>query len=203
MLARRLPTAVAAHVTTNVLAAMSPSHTPSGVVALAGRPRADWAAALRPAPALLVIAVDVQDAGNLGAIVRAADAGGATGVVAAGSSADPFGWKALRGAMGSAFRLPVLREREVAAAIDHARQAGLAIVASAAHGGSSPHAVDLAGPTAIVLGSEGLGLDPEVVANADARVTIPMRAGVDSLNVAVAAALMVYEARSQRARRGA
>jgi len=143
--------------------------------------------------------VDVQDPGNLGAIIRAADAGGATGVIAAGASADPFGWKALRGAMGSAFRLAVVREPDVQAACARVRDAGLALVATAAAGGQPPDILDLSGPIALVLGSEGRGLDTALMDAADARASIPMRAGVDSLNVAVTAALLVYEARRQRA----
>ena len=92
-----------------VLAAMSPVRTPSGVVAVASRPRASLNSVLERPPQLVVLAADVQDPGNIGAIVRVAEAAGGTGLVACGISADPFGWKALRGSMGSAFRLPIAR----------------------------------------------------------------------------------------------
>ena len=92
-------------VSDQVIDALSPTRSPSGVVALAQRPRIDPLAAGRRPP-LVIVAVDVQDPGNMGAVVRSAEAGGATGVIATSGSADPFGWKALRGAMGSAFRLP-------------------------------------------------------------------------------------------------
>jgi RNA methyltransferase, TrmH family len=85
-----------------VFAAMSPVRTPSGIVALATHPRVTDAALVTPAPALVLVGVDIQDPGNVGAIVRAAEAAWATGVVFVGASADPFGWKALRGAMGAA-----------------------------------------------------------------------------------------------------
>jgi TrmH family RNA methyltransferase len=170
-----------------VMAAISPVRSPSAAVALAAKPS--------PAPrtgrrALVVIAADVQDPGNLGAIVRVAEAGGATGVVAAGAGADPFGWKALRGAMGSALRLPVERVGSLDDAIAAARKRGCRIVATVPRGGTPLGECDLRGPVAV--------LPPAAVAAADLRVTIPMEAPVESLNAAVAAALVVYEARRQR-----
>ena len=182
-----------------VLHAMSPARTPSGVVALARRPSASTlAAALGRPDALLVAAVDVQDPGNTGAIVRAAEAGGATAVVTTSSGADPFGWKALRGAMGSAFRLPLARVSSPAELIARARAAGLQVVAAIGRGGVPYYDVDLKGPTAVLLGAEGTGLPAAIVDAADLRVSIPMTPHVESLNVAVTAALLVYEARRQR-----
>jgi TrmH family RNA methyltransferase len=186
--------------TAPVLAAASPSATPSGVVAIASPPPWTLADTIGPAPALVLVAVEVQDPGNLGAIVRVADAAGATGVVAAGPGADPLGWKALRGAMGSAFRLPLVRVGHALEAIATLRAAGLAVLATAAHDAVAIDETDLRGPVATVLGNEGAGLPPEISAAADARVAIPMRAGVDSLNVATAAAVIAYEARRQRRR---
>ena len=78
-----------------------------------------------PAPALVVLATDIQDPGNAGAIIRSAEAGGATGVWLTGASADPWGWKALRAAMGSTFRLPVVRTDAATEAIETLREAGL------------------------------------------------------------------------------
>src|SRR6185436_6673173 len=128
-----------------------------------------------------VIGVDIQDPGNVGAIVRVAEAGGATAVIAAGASADPFGWKALRGSMGSALRLP-LAARATGAAVDEARRRGCRIVATAPRGGRSLFDADLKGPLAILIGGEGQGLAPSVAAAADDRITIPMAAPVESLN---------------------
>jgi TrmH family RNA methyltransferase len=184
-----------------VLQALSPARTPSGVVALA-RGRA-WTLAdvLTADAALLVIAIDVQDPGNVGAIVRAAEAAGATGVIAAGTSAAPFGWKALRGAMGSAFRLPVLRAPEVEDVLRPCRDRGMRVIATATDG-VPLHRVSLDEPCAILLGAEGTGLPQALVEAADTRLTIPMHAPVESLNVAVAAGIILYEARRQRTARG-
>ena len=197
-LARAVPADKLVRVSRSVLEAMSPVRTPTGIVALAARPRQPSGDFLQAATALLVGAVDIQDPGNLGAIIRAAEAGGASGVLTTPGGADPFGWKAVRGAMGSAFRLPVIRSSSADEMVDQARAAGLQVVAAVGHGQTPMHAVDFTRPTLIVLGSEGQGLPPALVEAVDMRVSIPMTPSVESLNVAVAAALLVYEARRQR-----
>jgi TrmH family RNA methyltransferase len=196
---RGLPQDRVVEVSAPVLDAMSPVRSPGGIVALAARPRHTVADVLaHAAPALVVVAAEVQDPGNVGAIVRAAEAGGATGVIVSAGSADPFGWKALRGAMGSAFRLPVASGSPLGAAVEAARAAGLSIVAPAGPGHTSMEDVDLGAPTLLLLGSEGRGLPAEAIDAADVRLSIPMAAPVESLNVAVAAGVIVYEARRQR-----
>src|SRR5262249_31984951 len=129
-----------------VLDAASPVRTSSGLVALA-----DWlpqplSAALQPAPALAVGLIDVQDPGNVGAIIRSAAALGATGVAALGATAHPGGWKALRGAMGSTFRLPVAVD-QIDAAIEAGRRLGLRVIAAAPDESQPIDRVDLRRPT--------------------------------------------------------
>ena len=116
------------------------------------------ATSCRRGTALLVGAADIQDPGNLGAIIRAAEAGGANGVVTTPGGADPFGWKAVRGAMGSTFRLPIVRALSVASMVDEAHAAGLQVVAAVGHGHTPMHEVNFTKATLIVLGSEGQGL---------------------------------------------
>jgi TrmH family RNA methyltransferase len=183
----------------SVMTALSPVRSSSPVVAVAERPRID-AGRVYGATPLAVVAIDVQDPGNLGAIVRVAEAGGATGFVAAGASADPFGWKALRGSMGSAFRLPIISHRDGMAAVDDARRRRCRIVALVPRDGRSLFATNFTGPVAVLIGGEGQGLTGPLVEAADERVTIPMQAPVESLNAAVTAALVVYEAHRQRQR---
>jgi TrmH family RNA methyltransferase len=185
-------------VSASVMDAVSPVKTPSGIVALAERPVADAGVLYEGTAALVVSAVDVQDPGNLGAIVRVTEAAGATGLVAAGASANPFGWKALRGSMGSALRLPIVSEVAAEDAVAEARQHGCRIIASVPRNGRSLFDLDLAGPLHVLIGGEGRGLSPALVDAAEERVTIPMQAPVESLNAAVTAALLVYEARRQR-----
>jgi len=180
-----------------VIAAASPVRTPSGVVAIARWAPVAPAEVFAPDPALAVGLYGVQDPGNLGAGIRSADALGATGVVSIGHAADPAGWKALRGAMGSTFRLPVSR-----ASLEDLLAAGTArhvtVLAATARGGVALPDAPLTGPVLLLFGGEGAGLPDAVIPAGATRLTIPMRAGVESLNVAVAVGLVLYEARRQR-----
>jgi len=181
-----------------VLNALSPVHSPTGVVASARIPAITSPSVLTPAPALVLAAAGLQDPGNTGAMIRSAAAAGATGVVLDDISADPWGWKALRASMGSAFHLPVVRSRAIAGLFDEWRLAGIQIVATVPRGGQSMYDVDFTTPTAILLGGEGAGLPEDLIGSADARVSIPMRGSIESLNAAVAAAVLLYEASRQR-----
>lgn len=181
-----------------VLNALSPVTTPTGVVASARRPALTPDAIVTPPPALVLAACGLQDPGNAGAIIRSAAAAGATGVVLDEGSADPWGWKALRASMGSAFHAPVLRTRTLAALVAEWRASGIRVVASVPRDGTPMYDLDLTPPTVLLLGGEGPGLPAELVAASDARLSIPMRGGIESLNAAVAAALMLYEAQRQR-----
>ena len=187
---------VAAH--RRVMAAVSPVRSPSAIVAIVARPLASEERLFSAHPSLIVIACDVQDPGNLGAIARAAEAAGASGLIACGQSADPFGWKALRGSMGSALRLPLAIKSQAAEAIDTARRHGCRIAATCPRDGQSIFDVDFRGPLALLIGAEGSGLPQPLIERADMRLTIPMKAPVESLNTAVTAALILYEARRQR-----
>jgi RNA methyltransferase, TrmH family len=171
-------------VSTAVMEALSPVRTPSGVVALVNKRSASVQHLLKgPAP-LILLAVDMQDPGNVGAIVRSAEAGGATGVARAG--------------MGSTLRVPILHEKEVAPLVMALREARVKVIAAVPRGGDDMYRVDMRGPVAFMLGGEGSGLPDQTLAAAVDRVSIPMTSPVESLNAAVAAALLVYEARRQR-----
>jgi TrmH family RNA methyltransferase len=185
-------------VSASVMDALSPVRAPSGIVAIVRRRHASFASALVPAPALVVVAIGLQDPGNAGAVVRAAEAGGATGVILTGESADPWSWKALRAAMGSTFRLPVAVDPEPAHALRALREAGVQLMATTPRDGTSMYDSDLRAPTAVIFGGEGSGLDATWIDAADAILRVPMRPPVESLNVAVATALVVYEAARQR-----
>lgn len=189
--------AAPAAVPDRVMTAVSPVRSPSLVAALADRPAADEGRIFPPG-ALVAVACDVQDPGNLGAIVRVAEAAGASGAIAAGRSADPFGWKALRGSMGSALRLPIGRRASVDEAMAVAREGGCRLIATVPRAGRALFDVDLTGPTAIFIGGESAGLPPAIVESAELCVSVPMQPPVESLNAAVTAALLLYEARRQR-----
>lgn len=181
-----------------VMAAASPVRSSSPIVAIAERPvHLDDRLFTGPAP-LVLIACDVQDPGNVGAIARVGEAGGATGMIAAGECADPFGWKALRGSMGSAFRIPIAVRQSFEATAEIARQRGIRLYAAVPRGGTPLPSCDLRSSSAVMLGAEGAGLPDSVLELSDDRLTIPMRPDVESVNVATAAALIVYEAQRQR-----
>jgi TrmH family RNA methyltransferase len=185
-------------VTAPVLSAMSPVREPSGIVAIASLPRRSLAQAFEGEPQLVFLLHAVQDPGNVGAIVRAAEACGATGIVAGEGCADPYGWKALRGSMGSVFRVPVAHKAHLENAVRHAKARSLQVIAAVPGGGDALPAVDLRRPVAILLGGEGPGLPDTLVRLADGSLSIPMRQPVESLNVSIAAALIAYEASCQR-----
>jgi TrmH family RNA methyltransferase len=186
-----------------LLASLAETETSQGLVALARRPAfAEEELYPRDGPALVVLAAGVQDPGNVGALLRTAEAAGATGAYLCGT-ADPLGWKALRGSMGSAFRLPHVRtpaDAESAAARLRAR--GVTLLAAVGQGGLPYERADLTRPVGLLLGNEGRGLDPALLAAADERVSIPVQAPVESLNVSAAAAVLLFEAARQRRREG-
>lgn len=181
-----------------VMDALSPVHSASPVIALARRPTAALDDLLIRGDAPIVAACGIQDPGNLGAIVRVAEAGGTAGVLVLGASADPFGWKALRGSMGSALRVPLATAPSPSAALAEARRQRWRMAATVPRDGAAPEDVSLDGRVVLLIGGEGQGLSSDIVDAADLRVTIPMTAPVESLNAAVSAALLVYEARRQR-----
>ena len=185
--------------TTGVIEAASPVRTPSGVVAIARWTLSPLATLWTPAPALVLGLVDVQDPGNAGAVIRSADGLGATGVVMIGATADPASPKTMRGAMGSSFRVPVARA-SLGETMRAARAAGLKVIATSAPASASTdlHAADLTGPLLVLLGNEGAGLPAQALRTADVQLSIAMRPGIDSFNVAVTSALILYEARLQR-----
>lgn len=181
-----------------VLAAISPVRTPSGIVAIARRVPTTAASVFQRGEGLVVVAVDVQDPGNLGALIRSAEAGGAAGALVCGVSASPFSWKALRGSMGSALRLPIAHGLDTSDALNCAKRAGARTVAAVPRGGRGPDDINWSGRVALLVGGEGPGLSDDLVAQCDERVTIPMTPPVESLNVAVAGAILLYAARRQR-----
>ncbi|MCX6551894.1 MAG: RNA methyltransferase [Acidobacteria bacterium] len=185
-------------VTEAVIESASPVRTPSGVVAIAHW-RLSAVEGLYLGASPLVVAVEaLQDPGNLGAIIRAADAAGATGVIVTQGSADPLGWKALRGSMGSAFRIPVAIARDASTVCQSARRHGLRTIATSPASGTDLFDVNLRGPLLVLLGGEGAGLSEEVLAAADERLRIPMRPPIESLNVSVATGIILFEAVRQR-----
>ena len=185
-----------------LVSSLSEAETSQGLLALARRPSFREEQIFDGTP-LVLVADGVQNPGNLGGLLRTAEAAGASGAVLAAGCADPFSWKALRGSMGSAFRLPHVRGGSIERLLDALDERGIAVLATAADGERRYDETDLRGPVALVVGAEGAGLAPAVRQRAAARLRIPLEKPVESLNVGVAAALVLFEAARQRGFPGA
>ncbi|MCX2934127.1 RNA methyltransferase [Mycobacterium sp. CVI_P3] len=187
-------------VTEKAAKALSETVTPSGLVAVCTMPDGDLDAVMAGEPRLVVVAVDLSEPGNAGTLIRLADAMGAAAVVFAGHSVDPYNGKCLRASAGSIFAVPVVVAPDTVAVVSGLRGAGLQVLATTLDGELSLDDAELGQPTAWVFGPETQGLPPEIAGLADHRVTIPMAGGAESLNVAAAAAICLYQsARAQRA----
>lgn len=149
-----------------------------------------------------VLCVDVRDPGNLGAILRSADAAGAAAVVCCGTSADPYGPKTVRASAGSIFHVPLVVDADAGSALDTLAAAGYRSAGATVRGGEAYDTAELGELVALVLGNEAHGLDPSVESRLDARLSIPMAGRAESLNVAMAATVLLFEMARVRRNRG-
>lgn len=217
-----LPGTPVLRTTDRLFASVADTQTPQGIAALVS-PRKATIESMAEGAALIVVIVGVQDPGNVGTILRAAEAFGATGAVTCSAdgmgTADPFGPKALRASAGSALRLPIVHGLSPAILLTQLQVFQIRTYAAVAAevsrdnlqrqpSAASPHAlspweVDWRAPVAILIGNEGAGLPDQISRSADARVHIPQTAaalprGIESLNAAMAASVLLYEAMRQR-----
>ena len=152
-------------------------------------------------PQLVSVPVMTSDPGNAGTLIRTSDAMGADGVIFAGETVDPLGSKVVRSSAGSLFHIPVARQTNISDVLGQLRSNNLQILATAADGEADLADVDLSQPTAWLFGNEAHGLGPDVQDAADIRVRIPIRGRAESLNLATAASICLYE--SAKAQEGA
>lgn len=200
-------------VSKQVMEAISDTHSPQGIAAIVSRPFFELDDLFSLSPDLLVIADELQDPGNLGTIIRTAEAAGASGLITTRYTADAFGDKAIRASMGSALRLPLVTDARLDDIISRCRELGVKIVASVPACAREPAVISDAAaepalmiytecvftePVAIIVGKEATGIASTASGQADVCVYIPMAQGVESLNVAAAAAILLYEAARQR-----
>ncbi len=186
-------------VSEEVLKAMCDTQTPQGILAVARQCRFGLSDILSAGkPALLMILEAVQDPGNLGTILRAGEGAGVTGVIMDEKTADIYAPKTVRSTMGALFRVPFLRTGDLAAALEKIRQSGVRLAAAHLEGSTEYDEADYTGPVAFLIGNEAAGLSSRITELADIRVRIPMEGRVESLNAAVAASLLMYEAARQR-----
>jgi RNA methyltransferase, TrmH family len=190
-----------ASVSEKLLESISYTKTPQGIVVLAQRPESSegrLAASLSASP-LLVVLHHINNPVNVGAILRTAEAAGATGVITTSNTSDPFSPKSLRGAMGSAFRLPIWSGPSYDEAIEWCRERDIATVCADVEADTDYTDFDWSKPAALMLGPESTGFTAEELINADRRIKIPMKGSAESLNVSVAAGILLFEAARQRA----
>ena len=189
-----------ASVSEKLLGSVSYTKTPQGIIVLARRPEsseARLAASITPNP-LLVVLHQINNPVNVGAILRTAEAAGATGVITTKNTSDPFSPKSLRGAMGSAFRLPIWSGPAYSEVIDWCRGRDIVTVCADVESTVAYTSLGWTKPTALILGPESTGFTPEELSEADQKVSIPMQGNAESLNVSVAAGILLFEAARQR-----
>jgi len=191
-----------ASVSEKLLESISYTKTPQGIVVLAERPDSseDRLAASVVATPLLVVLHQINNPVNVGAILRTAEAAGATGVITTKNTSDPFSPKSLRGAMGSAFRLPIWSGPSFEEAVEWCRERGIVTACADAEADTDYTDLDWTRASALFLGPESTGFTAQELMNADRRVKIPMKGLAESLNVSVAAGVLLFEASRQRYR---
>ncbi len=182
-------------VSEEVLKTMATTVQPDGVIATARR---GFRSQEVPFAGLIIALETIQNPGNLGTMIRTAAAAGASGLLLTEDSVDLDNPKVLRASAGQWFRLPMTTTCNLETTVIEAQQAGMQVIATSPSSSLSYWDVDWCKPSLILLGNEGAGLSDQLAAVSDLQVTIPLSFGVESLNVAIAAALILYEARRQR-----
>jgi len=189
-----------ASVNEKLLESISYTNTPQGIIVLAARPAItdNEFKARQPAAPLLIILHGLNNPVNVGAILRTAEAAGVSGVFTTANTADPFSAKSLRGAMGSTFRMPILTGAEYPQVIEWCRAESIQTVCASATADNTYTEIDWRRASALIVGSESAGLSAEEIKAADIAARIPMKGSTESLNVAVAAGIFLYESLRQR-----
>jgi RNA methyltransferase, TrmH family len=190
----------------SVLASAQATETPQPVAALIEPPDWSWVdivgkhggAAQNVSPALILVLAGIQDPGNLGTILRSAEAFGASGVVSLPGTVSTWNPKAVRASAGSVFRVPLVATSEKIC-IAHLREAGVRILATTVRDAQPANLADMTDPVALLIGNEGNGVAEDLIAKSDAKITIPCPGPVESLNAAMAATVLLYEVARQRA----
>jgi TrmH family RNA methyltransferase len=194
---KKYPSAEWFYVSDEVLDHLSDTQTHQGILAVLEKSEHVWEE-LRKKGGLVLLLCGLQDPGNLGTIFRVAEAGKCSGLILTEGTADPYNPKVVRASMGSLFRLPFLIDQDPGEALQTLRSLGYRIFSTSVEAGTSLWEADFSRPTAVLFGQEGAGLPAELVQGGDRILTIPMNPAVNSLNVAVSAGLVVYEAYRQK-----
>ena len=181
-------------------AELSGVEAPQGVLGVVRQFGYQFRDVIRGDNTLIVFCVGVQDPGNLGTIIRSADAFGASGVILSKGTVDLYNPKVVRSTMGSLFHLPIVMTEDERETLEHLRQKNVKIVATTIFARKNCSEADLTQSLALLVGNEGAGLDKELVKLADEEVKIPMAGQAESLNVGISTAVLLYEALRQHGR---
>ena len=176
----------------SVFESMSETVTPQGILCVVSQPVYSLEDMISGPEVRLLILEDIQDPGNLGTMIRTAEAAGMNGIVMSRGTVDVFSPKVIRSTMGAALRVPFVYTGDLNATLDELRAKDIAVYAAYLRNGTDYRKVKFSGRTAILIGNEGNGLSDEAVAHASENVFIPMAGEVESLNAAVAAAILMY-----------
>lgn len=180
----------------DLFSAMCETVTPQGVLAVVRQPKTDYEKLINKEGSIkLLVLEDIQDPGNLGTMVRTAEAAGISGIIMSKGTVDIFSPKVTRSTMGSVFRVPFMYTENLCETLDLLRKDGIEVYAAYLHGGVPYEEVAYSERAAVLIGNEGNGLSEEAVAHASRNVYIPMAGEVESLNAAIAAALMMFRIR--------
>lgn len=185
-------------VSDSVLKAASETQTPQGILALVKMPAYSLSDCLNTEHPCLLALENIQDPGNLGTMLRTGEGAGVNGVILTRNSADIFNPKTLRATMGSVYRMPFYLSEDLKTDIQALKNQGITVYAAHLKGQASYHKPDYTKGTVFLIGNEGNGLTEETAALADSLIRIPMEGNVESLNAAIAAALLMYEVHRQR-----
>lgn len=181
-----------------VFAQMSDTKTPQGILCLVKQYHYDREEILGKERPLLLVLEDLQDPGNVGTIFRTAEGAGANGIILGSGCVDIYHPKTIRSTMGSIYRVPFFYDDDLIKTIKGLKTGNIRSYAADLSGKNSYEQEDYQGGTAFLIGNEGKGLSPELIREADCRIRIPMEGKLESLNAAVAAALLLYECHRQR-----
>lgn len=184
-----------ARVTDEVMDYMGETDTPQGVLAIFPMPEVSLCGLTVDDSSLFVVIDGVQDPGNVGTIIRTADAFGVRAVILTKGSADVYNSKTLRSSMGSVFHIPVVRDADILELVSYFKQNAVLIASTTLAEQSLPLTeIDFIRPVALVFGSEGRGVSPDIISHSDVLVKIPITGLAESLNVAIASGIILYEA---------
>jgi TrmH family RNA methyltransferase len=198
LLARLPKESEVADVSERLFHQVAQTESPQGIAALVEVRRENLDPLLSRRNALLLVACGLQDPGNLGAMIRSAQAFGASALITLEGTVSPYNPKAVRASAGAVFHLPLFAGEKTEPLFPQMRGARVRIVAADRHSTGSLADSDLRGPLAILIGQEAAGLSPAISRQADLLVCIPIRDGMNSLNAAAAASIFLYEAARQR-----